>query len=147
MVLGEDQRVFAGTLVLLEDQRKLSLPMAIAGLRDQKSLRGLVLMQGDEVIAFAPDGKAPQFFRVDLWGALLVSLRREWKLGLFLFGPVLGVFLVNLIFGMPAFLWWSAAGVFLLSVAIMASLVKKDIGGLQSWLCSRRQLWEQHSRP
>ncbi len=66
--------------------------------------------------------------------AIREALQREWLLSVFLFGPVAGVFLVNLIFGMPTFLWWTALGVLIFSCLIMGILVRNDLQRLQRWV-------------
>ncbi|PKY10909.1 hypothetical protein B1757_07260 [Acidithiobacillus marinus] len=66
--------------------------------------------------------------------AIREVLQREWLLSVFLFGPVLGVVLVNMIFGMPVFLWWTALGVLVFSCLIMGILIRNDLRKLQSWV-------------
>ncbi len=100
-----------------------------------------VLLHANEILALKSAQGSCSPLQLDRLGAGVELLRREWMLSLFLFGPVLGVFLVNLIFGMPSFLWWTALGVFCLSIAIMAGLLRRDLQAMQSWLQSRRKLW------
>lgn len=66
--------------------------------------------------------------------AIREVLQREWLLSVFLFGPVLGVFLVNMIFGMPTFLWWTALAVLVFSCLIMGILVRNDLRRLRLWV-------------
>ena len=97
------------------------------------------LVQGGDILLVTQDGGTlqPKLLRP---AAVLTVLRREWLLSLFLFGPILGVFLVNLIFGMPSFLWWSALGVLILSLAVMASLIRNDLKELRTWVRRQRRL-------
>ena len=99
------------------------------------------LVQGGDVLLVAQDNATlkPKLLRP---AAILTVLRREWLLSLFLFGPILGVFLVNLIFGMPSFLWWSALAVLVLSLAVMGSLIRNDLKALQSWVERQQKLAE-----
>ncbi len=136
IVLGTGERIYKGKLRLLGDQRELSLAVACNIPPGKQVIVGEALLQEDQLIAFATKDDAPLFFRLDRAGAVQESLRAEWKLGLFLFGPVLGVFLVNLIFGMPSYLWLTAAGVFVLSIGVMMSLVQKDIKKLEDLIGS-----------
>jgi hypothetical protein len=56
-------------------------------------------------------------------------LQALWNLrwiSLFMVGPALGIVLVDLIFGLPAFLWWSAGAMSLLMLGIFMSLVLKE---------------------
>ncbi|MEY2340859.1 hypothetical protein AB4090_01955 [Acidithiobacillus sp. IBUN Pt1247-S3] len=101
-----------------------------------------VLLHRNEIIALKTTDGIPHPLRLDRLGASIELLRREWMLSLFLFGPILGVFLVNMIFGMPTFLWWTALGVLCFSLAIMASLLRRDLHTMQSWLQSRQKIWK-----
>lgn len=52
-----------------------------------------------------------------------------WNLrwmGLFMIGPALGIILVDIIFGLPAMLWWSAGGMSLFMLGLYMSLVLKE---------------------
>ncbi len=98
-----------------------------------------ILLHSNEVIALKNADDVVHPLRLDRFGAGVELLRREWMLSLFLFGPILGVFLVNLIFGMPTFLWWAAFGVLVFSLAIMASLLRRDLRNMRGWLQSRQK--------
>ena len=98
-----------------------------------------ILLHSNEVIALKTTDGIPHPLRLDRLGASIELLRREWMLSLFLFGPILGVFLVNLIFGMPTFLWWTALGVLCFSLAIMAILLRRDLRTMKAWLQSRQK--------
>ncbi|CAG9297389.1 hypothetical protein EV690_0902 [Celerinatantimonas diazotrophica] len=57
------------------------------------------------------------------------SVQAVWHLkamGLFLIGPVAGIILVQCIFGLPAFLWWSAGGMGGFMFTIWMILVLKE---------------------
>lgn len=41
-------------------------------------------------------------------------------------GPALGIVLVDIIFGLPVLLWWSAGGMTALMLGIFTSLVLKE---------------------
>lgn len=101
-----------------------------------------VLLHGNEILALKDGSADTQALALDPFGAGVELLRREWMLSLFLFGPILGVFLVNLIFGMPSFLWWTALGVLCFSLAIMGSLLQRDLRAMRAWLQSRKKLWQ-----
>ncbi|UTV80536.1 hypothetical protein MQE22_11030 [Acidithiobacillus sp. YTS05] len=98
-----------------------------------------ILLHSNEVVALKNTDGEVHPLCLDRFGASIELLRREWMLSLFLFGPILGVFLVNLIFGMPTFLWWTALGVLGFSLAIMASLLRRDLQNMQGWLQSRQK--------
>jgi len=74
---------------------------------------------------------------------LFRALQREWKISLFLLGPVFGVYLVNLIFGMPTFLLWTGLGIFILSLLVMWSIIKQEIRRLKH----ERIVPDQHATP
>ena len=113
-----------------EDTAEAELYLALQQAPQEKAS---FLVQGGDVLLVAQDNTTlkPKLLRP---AAILTVLRREWLLSLFLFGPILGVFLVNLIFGMPSFLWWSALAVLVLSLAVMGSLIRNDLKALQSWV-------------
>ncbi|MGK9449689.1 hypothetical protein ACSSZE_00250, partial [Acidithiobacillus caldus] len=113
-----------------EDTAEAELYLALQQAPQEKAS---FLVQGGDVLLVAQDNATlkPKLLRP---AAILTVLRREWLLSLFLFGPILGVFLVNLIFGMPSFLWWSALAVLVLSLAVMGSLIRNDLKALQSWV-------------
>ncbi len=47
-------------------------------------------------------------------------------MSLFMLGPAAGIVLVNMIFGLPIVLWWSAGGMSLLMLGIFMALVLKE---------------------
>ncbi len=56
-------------------------------------------------------------------------LQAFWNLrwmSLFMVGPAFGIVLVDLIFGLPLILWWSAGGMSALMLSIYMSLVLKE---------------------
>jgi len=56
-------------------------------------------------------------------------LHALWNLrwmSLFMVGPALGIVLVDMIFGLPVLLWWSAGGMTALMLGIFTSLVLKE---------------------
>ncbi len=111
----------------------------------KESIAAEVLLHGNEVLALKDGSAEPQTLVLDPIGAGVELLRREWMLSLFLFGPILGVFLVNLIFGMPSFLWWTALGVLCFSLTIMASLLQRDLRAMRAWLQTRKKLWQNRA--
>lgn len=57
------------------------------------------------------------------------TIKALWRLramALFFIGPVAGVVLVQLIFGLPKILWWSAGGMGLFMLSIFLILVLKE---------------------
>ncbi len=103
----------------------------------------LLVRQGHIVAVRLADANIalhPQILRKS---AIREVLQREWLLSVFLFGPVAGVFLVNLIFGMPAFLWWTALGVLIFSCLIMGILVRNDLRNLRNWVDELHKLAKQ----
>jgi len=114
-------------------------------LRQDPQGKARFLIQGSDILLVAEGDTTlgPALLRP---AAILTVLRREWLLSLFLFGPILGVFLVDLIFGMPSFLWWSALGVLILSLAVMSSLIRKDLKELRAWVEHRRKRADAASR-
>jgi hypothetical protein len=56
----------------------------------------------------------------------LVALWRLRVLSLFMLGPAAGIVLVDLIFGLPTALWWSAGTMSLLMLALFLILVLKE---------------------
>ena len=58
-----------------------------------------------------------------------LTARAIWRLRgmmLFLIGPAAGLLLVNVIFGLPAVLWWSAGAMGLLMLSIFVLMVIKE---------------------
>lgn len=56
----------------------------------------------------------------------LIALWRLRALSLFMLGPAIGIVLVQLIFGLPTALWWSAGAMSLLMMALFLILVLKE---------------------
>lgn len=103
----------------------------------------LLVRQGHIVAMHLADAKIilqPEILRQ---AAIREVLQHEWLLSVFLFGPVLGVVLVNMIFGMPVFLWWAALGVLIFSCLIMGILIRNDLRKMQSWVQETHALTRQ----
>ncbi|WP_157999036.1 hypothetical protein [Acidithiobacillus thiooxidans] len=94
----------------------------------------LLVRQGHIVAVRLADANIALHPEILRKSAIREVLQREWLLSVFLFGPVAGVFLVNLIFGMPTFLWWTALGVLIFSCLIMGILIRNDLRKLQNWV-------------
>ncbi|MHB1228894.1 MAG: hypothetical protein ACYCY3_01060 [Halothiobacillus sp.] len=56
---------------------------------------------------------------------LLAFWNLRW-MSLFMLGPAAGIVLVDMIFGLPIVLWWSAGGMSLLMLGIFMALVLKE---------------------
>ncbi|WP_423856012.1 hypothetical protein HHS34_001480 [Acidithiobacillus montserratensis] len=94
----------------------------------------LLVRQGHIVAMLLADARITLRPEILRRAAIREVLQREWLLSVFLFGPVLGVVLVNMIFGMPVFLWWTALGVLIFSCLIMGILIRNDLRKLQRWV-------------
>lgn len=94
----------------------------------------LLVRQGHIVAMLFTDARITLRPEILRRAAIREVLQREWLLSVFLFGPVLGVVLVNMIFGMPVFLWWTALGVLIFSCLIMGILIRNDLRKLQRWV-------------
>ncbi len=98
-----------------------------------------LLEHGGEVVAMRLRGREILLPRVLRPALLRQSLGRQRWIFLFLLGPLLGVFLVNLIFVMSPLLWLAAGVVALFSLLLMMLLVLKDLGAAQRWTRSVRR--------
>lgn len=110
-----------------------------------------LLEHGGEVVAMRLRGREILLPRVLRSALLRRSLGRQRWIFLFLLGPSLGVFLVNLIFGMSPLLWLAAGVVAFFSLFLMMLLVFRDLGAARRWTESVRSTlagqWPRRAAP